>query len=516
MRNLDDIISVNNFSNIEIREYKSDNQCNKNNYSLKKNYSSIKSYSHIFNPQYLGNNAIDSSIIEGKSLNSNSEYKLYSEHPSTSIPIVTNFDTIFKVSKNNESNNENTNDNNIYNEKNNNNNSKENTILNNRIYYNRIFAPHIIKSSFNIYEDLNQNNTKENNDTNQIESDVFKSSFNNYEILNSLDYSFENVNNTEQKTKNENKIKLKNIRKSNLVTKNDHIYKPQITIQCKESTLDDNIDRYITEDNQSYNINEKKIRHSKRINKLELQKYHKRRSSNYLNYDSIEMSYNTTSIMKKMESEYSINDYRNDEENHDALNCYYPNTEYNEIKENSIKEYIYDSNNFISDYEKSNQSQAEYIKNNNFDDEYLLFYDEENIPIDKIKSFISTESLKDSKTLERNPDISQKEKSEKSSVNENNSQLKIKNLNNDKNQYKKITIYNDDNKDIKTKRKNNCEFCNKKLRITATYKCKCSKIFCAAHRYSECHNCTYDYKQQGIKDLKKNNPLVVKDKVTKF
>ncbi|ORX76972.1 hypothetical protein BCR32DRAFT_193624, partial [Anaeromyces robustus] len=69
------------------------------------------------------------------------------------------------------------------------------------------------------------------------------------------------------------------------------------------------------------------------------------------------------------------------------------------------------------------------------------------------------------------------------------------------------------NEESKKDKKNVCEFCNKKLRITATYKCKCNKIFCAAHRYSECHNCTYDYKQQGKKDLEKNNPLVVKDKI---
>ncbi len=35
------------------------------------------------------------------------------------------------------------------------------------------------------------------------------------------------------------------------------------------------------------------------------------------------------------------------------------------------------------------------------------------------------------------------------------------------------------------------------------YKCKCEKIFCITHLHYEEHNCTYNYKEEGIALLKK-------------
>ncbi len=34
-------------------------------------------------------------------------------------------------------------------------------------------------------------------------------------------------------------------------------------------------------------------------------------------------------------------------------------------------------------------------------------------------------------------------------------------------------------------------------------KCKCDKIFCVSHLQGEIHECTYDYKKEGIENLKK-------------
>jgi hypothetical protein len=47
-----------------------------------------------------------------------------------------------------------------------------------------------------------------------------------------------------------------------------------------------------------------------------------------------------------------------------------------------------------------------------------------------------------------------------------------------------------------------CEQCKKKLGLME-YKCKCEKIFCITHLHYEEHNCTYNYKEEGIALLKK-------------
>lgn len=35
------------------------------------------------------------------------------------------------------------------------------------------------------------------------------------------------------------------------------------------------------------------------------------------------------------------------------------------------------------------------------------------------------------------------------------------------------------------------------------YKCKCEKLFCITHLHAEEHNCTFNYKKEGIELLKK-------------
>ncbi|XP_069682868.1 AN1-type zinc finger protein 4-like [Periplaneta americana] len=61
-----------------------------------------------------------------------------------------------------------------------------------------------------------------------------------------------------------------------------------------------------------------------------------------------------------------------------------------------------------------------------------------------------------------------------------------------------------------------CAECKKRLNITNVYTCRCEKLFCAAHRYSELHNCTFDYKSEGRKILEQTNPLVTAPKLPKI
>ena len=63
--------------------------------------------------------------------------------------------------------------------------------------------------------------------------------------------------------------------------------------------------------------------------------------------------------------------------------------------------------------------------------------------------------------------------------------------------------------------KNRCAKCNKKLKLTDT-PCKCGQCFCNEHRYSDRHDCKFDYKKLGKDLLEKNNPTVVSSKVDKL
>lgn len=62
---------------------------------------------------------------------------------------------------------------------------------------------------------------------------------------------------------------------------------------------------------------------------------------------------------------------------------------------------------------------------------------------------------------------------------------------------------------------NRCAKCNKKLKLT-DIKCRCDKYFCAAHRYSDLHDCPFDYRNHGKKILEKQNPLIAGDKIDKL
>jgi len=74
---------------------------------------------------------------------------------------------------------------------------------------------------------------------------------------------------------------------------------------------------------------------------------------------------------------------------------------------------------------------------------------------------------------------------------------------------------NTNQKKNKKKIKNNkkrCHICNKKMGLIP-FNCKCDNQFCTLCRYPETHNCTYDWKKEGIDKLIKENPKVIGKKV---
>ena len=44
------------------------------------------------------------------------------------------------------------------------------------------------------------------------------------------------------------------------------------------------------------------------------------------------------------------------------------------------------------------------------------------------------------------------------------------------------------------------EGCKKKLTLV-DYACKCTKVYCAAHRIPETHQCSFNYKEEHKKNL---------------
>lgn len=74
-----------------------------------------------------------------------------------------------------------------------------------------------------------------------------------------------------------------------------------------------------------------------------------------------------------------------------------------------------------------------------------------------------------------------------------------------------------DNKDEKdkNKKKNRCAVCRKKVGLTG-FECRCGGLYCAVHRYSDKHDCTFNYRELGAQEIRRNNPVVVGEKIHKI
>jgi len=73
----------------------------------------------------------------------------------------------------------------------------------------------------------------------------------------------------------------------------------------------------------------------------------------------------------------------------------------------------------------------------------------------------------------------------------------------------------DDKEASGKKKKNRCLNCKKKVGLTG-FTCRCGGLFCSIHRYSDKHECTFDYKELGAEEIRKSNPVVVASKVQKI
>jgi len=66
--------------------------------------------------------------------------------------------------------------------------------------------------------------------------------------------------------------------------------------------------------------------------------------------------------------------------------------------------------------------------------------------------------------------------------------------------------------EIKQKDVSHCWKCNRKVGLLG-FACKCKYVFCANHRYSDKHNCDFDYRQDQREQLNKSLEKVQEDKL---
>jgi len=65
------------------------------------------------------------------------------------------------------------------------------------------------------------------------------------------------------------------------------------------------------------------------------------------------------------------------------------------------------------------------------------------------------------------------------------------------------------------KKPNRCQQCNKRVGLTG-FECRCGGTYCGVHRYSDMHQCAFDYKRLGADEIRKNNPVIVSEKIQKI
>ncbi|KAK1412283.1 hypothetical protein QVD17_33405 [Tagetes erecta] len=62
---------------------------------------------------------------------------------------------------------------------------------------------------------------------------------------------------------------------------------------------------------------------------------------------------------------------------------------------------------------------------------------------------------------------------------------------------------------------NRCSGCRKKVGLTG-FRCRCGDLFCSVHRYSDRHDCSYDYKSAGREVIARDNPVVKAAKIVRI
>lgn len=72
----------------------------------------------------------------------------------------------------------------------------------------------------------------------------------------------------------------------------------------------------------------------------------------------------------------------------------------------------------------------------------------------------------------------------------------------------------DDVNRLKRREVNRCSGCRRKVGLMG-FRCRCGEMFCSDHRYSDRHDCSYDYRAAGREAIARENPVVRASKILK-
>ena len=64
-------------------------------------------------------------------------------------------------------------------------------------------------------------------------------------------------------------------------------------------------------------------------------------------------------------------------------------------------------------------------------------------------------------------------------------------------------------------KKKRCHICRKRVGLTG-FDCRCGGHYCSLHRYSDTHECTFDYIEHGKDKIRKDNPVIMGEKIRKI
>jgi len=62
---------------------------------------------------------------------------------------------------------------------------------------------------------------------------------------------------------------------------------------------------------------------------------------------------------------------------------------------------------------------------------------------------------------------------------------------------------------------NRCHVCKKRVGLTG-FPCRCGGLYCSEHRYDKEHDCQFDYKTIEREEIRKNNQVVVAEKIQRI
>lgn len=57
---------------------------------------------------------------------------------------------------------------------------------------------------------------------------------------------------------------------------------------------------------------------------------------------------------------------------------------------------------------------------------------------------------------------------------------------------------------------------SKLIFVSTGFECRCGNVYCGMHRYSDVHSCSYNYKADAAEKIRKENPVVVGEKIQKI